>query len=203
MPGKYQIGNVADWGAQGADLSYLTGILSGGLMESAIGESYSVETWGGWNEMMREYRVIMANIAQPQLVVVSQDDNPTGYQSVRYGLASTLMDNGYYAFTNISNGYSGTFWFDEYDDAGKGTGYLGMPVSGPSLTPYQNGVYMREFDHGFALVNPKGNGTQTVTLPVAVHRILGTQAPSVNNGATIPAGSPITLQDRDGLILLK
>jgi uncharacterized membrane protein len=48
------------------------------------------------------------------------------------------------------------------------------------------------------LVNPKGNGTQTVTLETSYKHLSGTQAPSVNNGQTV---TTVTLNDRDGVIL--
>jgi uncharacterized membrane protein len=66
------------------------------------------------------------------------------------------------------------------------------------MTPYQNGVYRRDFENGIALVNPKGNGTQTVTLETSYKHLSGTQAPTVNNGQTV---TTVTLNDRDGVIL--
>jgi len=50
------------------------------------------------------------------------------------------------------------------------------------------------------LVNPKGNGAQTITLEPGFKRFLGKQAPSVNNGQDV---TTITLKDRDGIILLR
>ncbi len=194
MPGKFQIGNVADWGTSGANLSYLTGILNGGLIEDLIGDSYSPETWGSWSEMMREYRVVMASVIQPQLVIFGQAGSATDYQSVRYGLTSCLMDNGYFQFSIAGNEYSGTYWFDEYG------AQLGNATSSPSTTAWQKGVYRRDFANGIALVNPRGNGVQTVQLETSYRKISGTQAPSVNNGQTVTS---VTLQDRDGIILLR
>ena len=57
-----------------------------------------------------------------------------------------------------------------------------------------------DYQNGIALANPKANGVKTVTVEAGFHRIDGDQAPSVNNG--LPAAS-ITLQDRDGIILLR
>ncbi|MGH8327315.1 MAG: hypothetical protein ACRET2_11175, partial [Steroidobacteraceae bacterium] len=54
--------------------------------------------------------------------------------------------------------------------------------------------------NGIALVNPKGNGTQTVQLGGTFVKIKGTQDPSVNNGQTVTS---VTLNDRDGIILLR
>jgi hypothetical protein len=45
-----------------------------------------------------------------------------------------------------------------------------------------------------------GNGPRTVTLETSYKRISGSQAPTVNNGQTM---TTVTLQDRDGIILLR
>ncbi len=50
------------------------------------------------------------------------------------------------------------------------------------------------------LVNPKGNGTQTLTLETSYVKFKGTQDPTTNNGQTL---TTITLKDRDGIILLR
>jgi hypothetical protein len=193
MPGKYQIGNVADWGAAAAVFPELNQQLNGGLMEGMIGYSWSYETWGGWTTMMQAYRKVMAAMTTPQLLMFAQVGSATDYQSFRYGLASCLMDNGYYVF-NTSDAYGDAPAFDEYNAS------LGNSTSSPQTTAWQQGVYRRDFDNGIALVNPKGNGAQTVQLETSYKRLLGAQAPNVNNGQTVTS---VTLQDRDGIILMK
>jgi hypothetical protein len=111
---------------------------------------------------------------------------------MRYGLASCLLDDAYYAFN--SNGYSGVDLFDEYDAD------LGQAVSPPALVPWQKGVYRRDFENGIALVNPRGNGPVEVELEAEFKRIAGKQAPAVNNGQTT---RKVQLKDRDGIILLR
>jgi hypothetical protein len=193
MPGKYQLGNTSDWGQSNTTITEYVGQLSGGVMEALIGYSYSPETWGGWKEMMAEYRKIMGAMAQPALAIFHQNGSPTDYQSFRYGFASCLMDEAYYYFS-ANNSYAGVNWFDEFNHP------LGAETSPPSTTAWQNGVYRRDFQNGIALVNPKGNGAQTVTLETTFMRISGSQAPSVNNGQQT---STVTLNDRDGIILLR
>ena len=61
-------------------------------------------------------------------------------------------------------------------------------------------MYRRDFENGIALVNPKGNGTQTVTLETSYKHLSGTPAPTINNGQTV---TTVTLNDRDGVILLR
>ncbi len=194
MPGKYQIGNITQWGASGAAIppGYIN-MNNGGVMEGAIGKSWSVEGWAGWQVMMQQYTAIMGAIADPKLGILNQWGDPTDYQSMRYGLGSTLLNDGYYAFTNNATGYHGVVWFDEYDAK------LGMGSTIPTAA-WKQGVWRRDFDNGIVLVNPKGNGPQTVTLETSYVKLQGTQDPVTNNGQTVTS---VTLKDRDGIILMR
>jgi hypothetical protein len=192
MPGKLMIGNITDWGNSKSELTEYDQALNGGLIEGIIGKHYSVETWSSWAEMMRWYRKTMAAVAEPKLVAFHQVGSVTDYKTMRYGLASCLLDNGYYAFSDETKGYSGVPWFDEYDFK------LGKAVKPPAIVEWQKGVYRRDFENGIVLVNPKGNGTVEVTLEEDFRRLTGKQDPAVNNGALT---RKVVLQDRDGIIL--
>jgi hypothetical protein len=194
MPGKLFIGNVADWGQKAAVMPELQGVLNGGLMEGLLGASYSPEKWGSWTEMMRWYRKTMAAIGEPKLVAFHQMGSLTDYQALRYGLASCLMDDAYFAFNDTAAGYGSVPWFDEYNAK------LGQAIAPPSTAPWQNGVYRRNFENGIALVNPRGNGPVEVVLEEDFKRIDGKQAPTVNTGQLT---RKVKLNDRDGIILLR
>lgn len=194
MPGKFQIGNIADWGHYDAVTTEYKGMLNGGVLEAMIGEDYSVEAWAGFSGMMTWYRKTMALLAEPKLGLFHQVGDPKDYRSMRYGLTSTLMDDGYYVFNIKGNAGADAVWFDEYGAK------LGQSVSSPPTGAWQKGVWRRDFEGGIALVNPKGNGAQTVTLEGDFKRISGTQDSGVNNGQTTRT---VTLQDRDGIILLR
>ena len=195
MPGKYQIGNVTMWSRYGdAVPSGYQEMADGGVLEAMIGESYSIEAWAGWQAMMNQYAAVMAVLNPPKLAIFNQWGSPTDYQSFRYGFASCLMNDGYYSFTSSASGYSGVVWFDEYN------ANLGQPTTPPPTAAWQKGVWRRDFTNGIALVNPKGNGPQTVQLGGTFVKINGSQDPAVNNGQKVTA---VTLQDRDGLILLR
>ena len=193
MPGKYQLGNIGDWGRPNSVLTEYQGLVNGGVLEGYIGKSWSVETWGGWANMLAEYRRVMANVIAPKLVIFNQWGSSTDYQGMRYGLGTCLMDDGYYSFTDSTAGYYGVVWFDELNQN------LGAGRAAPTAA-WQKGVWRRDFDNGIALVNPKGNGPQTVILESPYIKIKGSQDPVTNNGATVTS---VTLQDRDGLILLR
>lgn len=193
-PGKYEIGNIAEWGQSGPIPSGYQNLVDGGVLEGMIGASWSIENWAGWQAMMTQYSRVMQAVNSPKLVIFNQQGSPTDYQSFRYGFASCLMNDAYYDFTDASAGYHGVVWFDEYN------ANLGQPTSSPPTAAWQKGVWRRDFANGIALVNPKGNGTQTVQLGGTFVKIKGGQDPSVNNGQTVTS---VTLQDRDGIILLR
>ena len=192
--GKLQMANVADWGLSISTINEYVGKYNGGVWEHFLGRTYSVETTAGWAEMMRNYRKMMAALAAPKYLMCQQEGTKTDYQSMRYGLTSCMMDDGYFYFTDMSARDYGVLWFDEYGSK------LGNALSGPSTSAWQSGVYRRNFENGIALVNPKGNGVRTVTLEADFVKIKGTQVSSINNGATVRT---VTLQDRDGIILLR
>jgi hypothetical protein len=193
MPGKYQLGNIGDWGNPSSTLTEYQGMVNGGVLEAFIGKSWSVETWAGWANMLAQYRKVMSASAAPKLVIFNQWGSSTDYQGMRYGLGTCLLDDGYYSFTDTNAGYYGVVWFDELDQS------LGAAQAAPTAA-WQKGVWRRDFDNGIVLVNPKGNGPQTVTLETSYLKIKGTQDPATNNGQTV---TTVTLKDRDGIMLLR
>jgi hypothetical protein len=216
-----------------AGTSTLSGVMQGGNFEHAIGKSYSVEYWGGSLELQKYYQTALANFGGSKLmlfgqgtvqangsdpVTFSSSGVPATYspawQGMRYGITAALMNNGYYfadAGIYDEETVANRRWFDEYDNAGAGVGYLGQPVAGSAgaaqTAAWSNGVWLREFKNGVVLWNPKGNGAKTVTVSglvspaghTGLKHIAGTQDPAVNNGA---AATSVTLNDRDGVILL-
>ncbi len=194
MPGKYEIGNITTWGQSGAAVPpEYVGMTNGGVDEAAIGKSWSIEAWAGWQVMFKQYVAQMAAVAEPKLMIFNQWGDPTDYQSMRYGLGTCLLNDGYYSFTNTAAGYYGVVWFDELNSN------LGQGQTAPTAA-WQKGVWRRDFDNGIALVNPKGNGAQTVTLETSYVKLQGTQDPVTNNGQTV---TTVTLKDRDGIILMR
>ena len=125
-----------------------------GLFEGAMGLSWSQETWAGWESMMEQYQVTLAN-SRDRLAIITVHGEATDYALMRYGLASCLMDDGYYYYTTIDTEYRSALWFDEYDVD------LGRAIDPPQFSSWDNGVYRRRFQNGIVLVNPKGNGTRT------------------------------------------
>ncbi len=195
MPQLKTIGNVDGHASlnQGflRDPEY-TGLLDGALLEHAIGRPFSPEVYAGWAGMMTSYRSLMAHTNAPHLVIFQYHNSTPTYAELRYAMASALMDDGYFAAND--NGYTNVQWYDEFDVD------LGHAVDGPQLVPAQNGVYVRHFEKGMAIVNPKDNGPQTITIEPGYQRFRGTQDPATNNGQAV---TTLTLGDRQGIILVK
>jgi hypothetical protein len=197
MPaGKMMLGNVADWPearSAGSGIPELEGLLNGGVLEAAIGKSYSIESWGSWADLLSWYRGTLAQMGEPRLLLFEQFGRLDDYQSFRYGFTTALMDDGYFQYADINEQVKAV-WFDEYDVN------LGRAVSAPPAAAWSKGVYRRDFENGIALVNPKGNGAVEVDLGGEFRRIAGRQDPGVNSGQ---ATTRVRLNDRDGIVLLR
>jgi hypothetical protein len=125
------------------------------------------------------------------------------YQRMRYGLTSTLLGDGYFSYEINTNGHGslGLMWFDEYDNAGKTRGYLGMPIK-EAITIMQAGdgsVWRRDYEKGIVICNPT-NVTIKVDLGNQYRLIKGNQVPEINSGELV---NNISILARDGRILLK
>ena len=132
------------------------------------------------------------------------------FRRARYFLTATLLQNGYWA-ASASSEYNSLLFYDEFDGAGLGRGYLGMPlVVNPDFArlsaPFGGGigmaapdVYRRDFETGIVLHN-SGGADRVVTFESPMRLLRGTQAPDINSGAVIQS---ITLGGHDGRVLLR
>jgi hypothetical protein len=52
------------------------------------------------------------------------------YRKMRFGLTTALLNDGYFTYEMNTDGLGSLclMWFDEYDNAGAGRGYLGQPI---------------------------------------------------------------------------
>ena len=70
-----------------------------------------------------------ANVTNPNAATVITYGSTTDYRLVRFGLCTALMGDGYFAYEASGTGHSITGrWYDEYDNAGAGKGFLGAPI---------------------------------------------------------------------------
>lgn len=224
------VGNTIEMGGHPLETPEYKQLLHAALYEGAMGSHYSEETWQTWDTMMDGYRNLVDHTRWPNLVQFMAKGlqsgvaaNPTvaagfpnGYAFFRCAFASCLMEDGYFT-ANPEDSYTTALWFDEYYVR------LGHPIDPPQRAPTQNGIYMRRFQNGVVLVNPRKepafNGgdpiprtAQLINLPAGYRRI-GPNSPGMpagssmqdsgtNSGAVVPAGN-FQLQAGDGIILLK
>ncbi|NLT50486.1 MAG: T9SS type A sorting domain-containing protein [Ignavibacteria bacterium] len=190
QPGILCMGNVNDL----SSVEYAEK-LDGAFLEALIGKEWSIESRSnGWKDMMNRYRAVIRDVIDPGMVIFNVHGASDDYALFRYGLCSSLLDNGYFCYTDSAKGYDIVAWFDEYDIQ------LGAAIDTPPTTSWRNGLYCRHFQNGMVIVNPKGNSTQTVTIEPGYRRFQGTQDPIVNNGTAV---TTLTLNERDGIILIK
>jgi hypothetical protein len=178
----------------------------GGWFEGMMGFSWSAEVWSGWDTTLKWYRLGLQNLKAPRIAMFhnsleyGEHLGFSEYRWNRYGLATALMDDGYYMVTPTDS-YGDQRWYDEFDVQ------LGYPIDPPPTAAWSNGVYRRRFDKGMALVNPRtfypakiNTTAKTVTIEAGYKRFLGKQDPLHNNGQAV---TTLTLQPGDAIILIK
>lgn len=167
-------------------------------------EHFPKTVYGGWTDSVEEYFTIMRLAERDQFSIINSNVNNTGnrenYRKFRYGLTSTLLDDGYFSFDNGDQSHRERWYYDEYDAS------IGQPVSGAynvlradDPTTVREGVWRRDYENASVLVNST-NSVQTVQFNTGVEKIKGTQDPAVNSGAVV--GS-VTIPPRDGIIVLQ
>ena len=175
--------------------------LNGNVFEDFPRADLAPSTWnlvftGPWSFPHASYAEWCANTPAVNLTLIQTYGTATDYKLMRFGLTSALMNDGYFEMSGTSHAASGLYWFDEYDNAGAGRGYLGRPTG----SAVQVGdAWRRDYDGGLAVVNPS-DAAVTVQLGGPFRKINGTQAPGVNDGTTVLA---VTVPGHDGVILLR
>ena len=170
-------------------------------MNGRLIEEFPSSLDGGWSGAMAKYLDVVKRGAAPSIVIVNHASSgglSTDYRSMRYGLASTMLGDGFFSFDQGSVHHANLWHYDEYDTD------LGLPlgaaknISGGSTASFAQGVWRRDFARGIVVVNATDT-TQTIALGQGYEQITGTQD-AVNGGKIV---DKISLQPRDGRLLLK
>ncbi|KAA0207036.1 hypothetical protein EDM68_00380 [Candidatus Uhrbacteria bacterium] len=148
-----------------------------------------------------ELRDALRRNVPPKISAVNTNTNnqerPNDYRLMRYGLAATLIADGYYSFDAGDAGHHRTWWYDEYDAP------IGPPRGEPRIvkgaSANQPAVWVREFARGYAVVNATKDAAE-VSLPGEFEKIRGTQDARTNTGAIV---TRVTVPAEDGLVLLR
>jgi hypothetical protein len=168
--------------------------MEGSFIECNFGKSWSIETWGGWSQAMDWYRKHLANTRAPHDVIMQVCQPSVNYSDMRYGLASTMLEDGYFAYQVGGNNTVAPVWFDEYSAP------IGSPSEAPPKAPTSSGIWVRHYSNGIVLVNPSTTTTLTIDIGTGYKHIKGTQDPNVNNGLSERS---ISMPPRSGLLMLK
>lgn len=169
---------------------YLNGVLY---------EQFTKRDWAG---LMQKYRQILLSGFAPAFGILNSAtaslNRSDDYKTMRYGLASALLGDGYSSFDNGDSSHSEMWWYDEYETS------LGKPA-GEAFNVFDNGkafkpgVWRRDFTNGLVLVN-SSNESRDVDLGADYEKIQGTQDTGINDGSI---ASEVSLAPKDGLILLR
>lgn len=157
---------------------------------------------GSWATVMGNYLRLEGQVGYPPVFIINSNTGNTGarndFRKMRFGLASTLMGDGFFQFDFGDQDHGQTWMYDEY------SAYLGEPVGDArnltgSTTPVKPGVWRRDFKNGTVLVNSTDQA-MTVDLDGDFERLNGTQDPTTNNGEI---ASVITIPAQDGILMLR
>ncbi|OGL65941.1 hypothetical protein A3B21_04700 [Candidatus Uhrbacteria bacterium RIFCSPLOWO2_01_FULL_47_24] len=159
----------------------------------------------GWSRYTQDIKTIRTRALQPAIPILNATTFNTGarddFRAMRFGLASALASDAFYSFDFGDQDHGQTWFYDEYGV------FLGEAI-GPSPYPLPRGegdrrsgegIVRRDFEKGIVLVNPTEKA-RTLTLPIEVEKIRGTQDLKINNGTIT---REILVDANDGLIVLR
>ena len=207
----YRVGNIGTllyiWQASSSNFSAasnaISGYQDGGIWEAPSSSGF--ESSYGTAATIHAYQAAMDFCSGPkQIVVACYPSSLTDYQTARAWLGITLMDNGYFNATISSSGYSvsSNVWLDEVGgNPGTNIGkeWLGQPNGSRPTAAAISGCWVRDFTHGTVILNPRNNGSQTITAAqlnaflgksYSYSFFQGVQNPTLNSGAAM---SSVTL----------
>ncbi len=166
--------------------------LNGKMLENFIASA--------WAPTMNTYADNFSSPQNPSVNIINANTANSGqinYQNLRFGLASALLENGYFSYDYGDQDHGQNWWYDEYEVN------LGEPLSASksqnNYSEYKADIWKRDFSNGLALVNSTAD-KKTVSLGGEYEKIHGTQDLTVNNGSII---TETTIDGYDGLLLLK
>ncbi len=203
MQKAHRLGHVAHWdeirrlqpwleiaGNVDSDLSQteFTGKLDIAFLEGSAGKSWSTDLKQGWQAMFDRYRRAQKNARK--YAILHGFGNQTDYASLRYLLATALLDDGYFGYSTLQYSYKTLPWYDEYD----------LPLGAPLEPFWTLGTFRgRRYEHAMVVVNTDKMSAATQPMPPGWKRFVGTQDP-VNNGEVV---QKLTLGPRDGAVLIR
>lgn len=163
------------------------------------------ESKGRWQDTMYQYlRRLPALNRQPQLYVINATTNNSGnmsnYRQMRFGLASTLLGDGYFSFDFGDQKHEQTWWYDEYDvvlGRAESAYYNLLDLNNDYIQP---GLWRRDFENGITVVNSTNKNQLYIFKQEQFEKIAGTQDRNTNDGSKV---NYVRLLPNDGIIMRK
>ncbi len=147
-----------------------------------------------WTNQTRDYLSLSSKVGHDAVMAINVNTNNTGaqtdYRKMRFGLATTLLGDGYFGFDHGTENHAQLWTYDEYGVS------LGDPKGSAELSA---GIWKRSYELGQVVANPT-NVAQTVKLGGEYEKIRGLQDAATNNGSIV---SKLTLAPQDGIVLLR
>ena len=167
-------------------------------LNGVLFEHFPSWNWGANFSGVRQ--TVLAN-KTPMMTAINvntdNQDRPTDYRLMRFGLASAIASGAYYSFDRGDWHHDTLWWYDEYDvPIGEARG-IAKAIG--KTDARGNGVWMRETTNGVVLVNAT-NAPIHIPLSGLFQKVRGAQDPSVNSGEFVTA---VDLPSRDGILLLR
>lgn len=158
-------------------------------MNGRLFEGFGFPWEGGWTGSVDRYRAFLVHGNKPATTTINFNTNNTGnytdYAHVRFGIGTTLLGDGYYAFDYGTGDHSQLLWYDEYEvNLGKSLGPPRSVRTGLYMKDAAPELYRREFENGVVFVNGSMS-EQSVSLGGELEALSGTKDTSVNNGQIV------------------
>lgn len=140
---------------------------------------------GSWMASMQNYLKLPSLNAQPSIPVINTyNKNQNNFSLMRFGLASTLLGEGYYSYDYDTSNHTQLWWYDEYNfNLGKSVSSAYNPLNGS--TTINNGFFRRDFENGSVFVNASNQNQIKIFSQETFSKLSGSQDPKINNGERV------------------
>ena len=174
------------------------GLLNGMMLESFPS---SWENGGTWAGSLETYLKLSKTNISPQFSIINVNKkNQVDYKSMRFGLTSSLLGEGFYSYDYDVSNHSQAWWYDEYNinlGPAKSTAYNILDIENKVLQP---GLWRRDFKFGSVILNSSNQEELHIFTKEDMEKISGTQDKIINSGQKI---NFLKLAPQDGVLLLK
>lgn len=152
---------------------------------------------------MATYNALVGNLRSPKYAIFQVYGRTADYQTMRWGLASSMLGDGYFCFTVDEDGTGAGLpnqpaWFDEFSVP------IGASSEPAQSAPRTNGLWYRQYTRGMVISNPTAAPASIDLTGQGYYRIdashYDNQDPAVNNGQL---QTVVTVPSKDGLLLVK